>query len=127
MPEKIDDFRFVHVSNVYSQNSDGQLVSQVNWKSESDMAIYGEVWSTLTFIQNYDTPDAESGEVSFAGEGFNPDGTKTIGFQKGTWKKGGDHIWELEMTGKDSRVGDLKTVSRICLETLIWEGSVFRL
>ena len=37
MSEKIDDFRFVHVSNVYSQNSDGQLVSQVNWKSESDM------------------------------------------------------------------------------------------
>ena len=84
MSEKIDDFRFVHVSNVYSQNSDGQLVSQVNWKSESDMAVYGEVWSTLTFIQNYDTPDAESGEVSFAGEGFNSDGTKTIGFQKGT-------------------------------------------
>jgi hypothetical protein len=126
MSEKIDDFRFVHVSNTYSQNADGQLVSQVNMKSETDMAVYGEVWSTLTFLQNYETPDAESGAVSFAGEAFHADGTKTIGFQKGTWKKAGNHIWELEMTGKDSREGDLKTVSRISLETLIWEGSVFR-
>ena len=39
----------------------------------------------------------------------------------------GKHIWKLEMTGNDSRVGNLKTVSRICLKTSIWEGSVFRL
>ena len=39
MSEKIDDFRFVHVSNTYSQNTEGQLVSQVNMKSETDMAV----------------------------------------------------------------------------------------
>ena len=49
------------------------------------MAVYGEVWSTLTFRENYDTPDAKSGEVSFAGEGFSSDGIKTIGLQKWTW------------------------------------------
>ena len=127
MSEKIDDFKMVHVSNVYSRNSEGQLVTQVNLKTESDMAVYGEVWGTITFLQNYETPDAESGEVSFAGEGFSPDGTKTIGFQEGTWKKVGKHAVELEMSGKDSREGNLKTVSKISLETLVWEGSVYRL
>jgi hypothetical protein len=127
MSEKIDDFKMVHVSNVYSRNSEGQLVTQVNLKTESDMAVYGEVWGTITFLQNYETPDAESGEVSFAGEGFSPDGTKTIGFQDGTWKKVGKHAVELEMSGKDSREGNLKTVSKISLETLVWEGSVYRL
>ena len=89
MSEKIDDFKMVHISNVYSRNSEGQLVTHVNVKSEADMAVYGEVWATLTFLQNFETPDAESGEVSFAGEGFHPDGTKTIGFQEGTWMKVG--------------------------------------
>ena len=121
MSEKIDDFKMVHVSNVYSRNSEGQLVTQVNVKSQSDMAVYGEVWATLTFLQNFETPDADTGE------GFHPDGTKTIGFQEGTWKKVGQHAVELEMSGKDSREGDLKTVSKISLETLIWEGSVYRL
>ena len=127
MSEKIDDFKMVHISNVYSRNSDGQLVTQVNVKTEADMAVYGEVWATLTFLQNYETPDAESGEVSFAGEAFNPDGTKTIGFQEGTWKKVGKHAVELEMSGKDSREGALKTISKISLETLVWDGSVYRL
>ncbi len=101
MSEKIDDFKMVHVSNVYSRNSEGQLVTHVNVKSEADMAVYGEVWATLTFLQNFETPDADSGEVSFAGEGFHPDGTKTIGFQEGTWKKVGQHAVELEMSFKD--------------------------
>ena len=127
MSEKIDDFKMVHVSNVYSRNSEGQLVTQVNVKSQADMAVYGEVWATLTFLQNFETPDADSGEVSFAGEGFHPDGSKTIGFQEGTWKKIGQHAVELEMSGKDSREGDLRTMSKISLETLIWEGSVYRL
>ena len=64
MSEKIDDFKMVHISNVYSRNSDGQLVTQVNVKTEADMAVYGEVWATLTFLQNYETPDAESGQPS---------------------------------------------------------------
>ncbi|MDP6316419.1 MAG: hypothetical protein QF840_09235 [Pseudomonadales bacterium] len=126
MSDKIDDFKFVHISNVYSRNSSGQLVSQVNWKTEGEMAVYGEVWGTLTFIQNFDTPDAEGGEVSWAGEAFHPDGSKTIGFQTGTWTKAGNHVWRLEMTGEDSREGGVKTVSEISLETLTWAGSVFR-
>ena len=126
MSEKIDDFRFKHVSNVYSQNDAGQLITQASFKAEADMAVYGEVWSTLTFTENFETPDAESGEVSFAGEAFHADGSKTIGFQKGTWKKAGDHIWELEMSGKDSREGNLTTRSKLSLEELIWEGSVYR-
>ena len=32
MSEKIDDFRFKHVSNVYSQNDAGQLITQASFK-----------------------------------------------------------------------------------------------
>ncbi len=126
MSEKITDFKLVHVSNVYSRNDSGKLVSQVNWKTEDDLDVYGQVWGTLTFTQNFDTPDAEGGHVTWAGEGFHPDGSKTIGFQEGTWEKSGNHIWKLEMTGSDSREGGVKTVSEISLEHLTWEGIVYR-
>ena len=126
MSEKISDFKFVHISNVYSRNEAGQLISQVNWKTETDLDLYGEVWGTLTFTQHFETPDAEGGVVSWAGEGFHPDGSKTIGFQEGTWKKSGSHVWKLEMSGSDSREGAVKTVSEISLENLTWEGAVYR-
>ena len=77
-----------------------------------------------TFVDEY---DASGNEASATGIAFNPDGTKTIGFQEGTWKKVGKHAVELEMSGKDSREGALKTISKISLETLVWEGSVYRL
>ena len=59
MSEKISDFKFVHISNVYSINEAGQLISQVNWKTETDLDLYVEVWGTLTFTQHFETPDAE--------------------------------------------------------------------
>ena len=37
--------------------------------------------------------------------GFSPDGTRTVGFQSGTWEKIGNHKWSLKMTGKDSKSG----------------------
>ena len=95
------------------------MVAAVEAHKKITLALYSLSPSTLTFLQNFETPDAESGEVSFAGEGFHPDGTKTIGFQEGTWKKVGKHAVELEMSGKDSREGELKTISKISLETLV--------
>ena len=90
------------------------------------MDVYGAVYGTLTVIHDYDNPDADSGTCSWAGEGFAPDGTKTIGFQSGTWEKAGNHQWSLKMTGKDSREGDVSTESHIALETLTWSGSVYK-
>ena len=126
MSEKIADFELKHRGTSYSQNDDGNLVATVNWETEGDMDVYGAVYGTLTVIHDYDNPDADSGPCSWAGEGFAPDGTKTIGFQSGTWEKAGNHLWSLKMTGKDSREGDVSTESHIALETLTWAGSVYK-
>ena len=90
------------------------------------MAVYGAVFGTLTVVHNYSDPDADSGECSWAGEGFSPDGTKTIGFQSGTWEKTGNHKWSLKMTGQDSWEGPIYTESHISLETLTWSGTVYK-
>ena len=103
MGEKIADFELKHKGTSYSQNNDGNLVATVNWETEGDMEVYGAVYGTLTVVHSYSDPDANSGECSWAGEGFSTDGTKTIGFQSGTWEKAGNHEWSLKMTGKDSR------------------------
>ena len=126
MSEKIADFELKHRGTSYSQNDDGNLVATVNWETEGDMDVYGAVYGTLTVIHDYDNPDADSGTCSWAGEGFAPDGTKTIGFQSGTWEKAGNHQWSLKMTGKDSREGDVSTESHIALETLTWSGRVYK-
>ena len=126
MSEKIADFELKHRGTSYSQNDDGNLVATVNWETEGDMDVYGAVYGTLTVIHDYDNPDADSGPCSWAGEGFARDGTKTIGFQSGTWEKAGNHQWSLKMTGKDSREGDVSTESHIALETLTWSGSVYK-
>ena len=126
MSEKIADFTLKHAGTSYSQNSDGNLVATINWETDDDMEIYGAVYGTLTVIHNYGDPDADSGEVSWAGEGYSPDETKTIGFQSGTWAKAGINTWSLKMTGKDSREGGVSTESQISLETLTWSGTVYR-
>ena len=126
MSEKIADFELKHRGTSYSQNDDGNLVATVNWETEGDMDVYGAVYGTLTVIHDYNNPDADSGTCSWACEGFAPDGTKTIGFQSGTWEKAGNHQWSLKMTGKDSREGDVSTESHIALETLTWSGSVYK-
>ena len=126
MSEKIADFELKHRGTSYSQNDDGNLVATVNWETEGDMDVYGAVYGTLSVIHDYVNPDADSGTCCWDGEGFAPDGTKTIGFQSGTWEKTGNHQWSLKMTGKDSREGDVSTESHIALETLTWSGSVYK-
>ena len=96
MSEKIADFELKHRGTSYSQNDDGNLVATVNWETEGDMDVYGAVYGTLTVIHDYYNPDADSGPCSWAGEGFAPDGTKTIGFQSRTWEKAGNHKRSLK-------------------------------
>ena len=84
-------FELKHQGTACSQSSDENLVASVNWETEGDMEVYDVVYGTLTVVHNYSDPDANSGECSWAGEGFAPDGTKTIGFQLGTWGKAGNH------------------------------------
>ena len=126
MGDKIADFELKHRGSSFSQDAAGNLVSTSNWETEGEMDIYGAVFGTLSVVHAYENPDADSGTCSWAGEGFSPDGTKTIGFQSGTWEKEGNHKWSLKMAGKDSREGDIYTESHIALETLTWSGTVYR-
>ncbi|MDG2251751.1 MAG: hypothetical protein P8N11_12985 [Gammaproteobacteria bacterium] len=126
MAEKIADFELKHKGSSFSRDGDDNLVEKSNWESEGDMEIYGAVYGSLTVTWNINDPDVDSGEISWAGEGFLPDGSRVIGFQEGTWKKDGKHEWELSMRGRDSKEGNITTESHISLETLTWSGSVFR-
>tara|TARA_B110000259_G_C13790989_1_gene312605 strand:+ start:56 stop:481 length:426 start_codon:yes stop_codon:yes gene_type:complete len=125
MSEKIADFRNAHKGTSYAKNAQGKLVAQSNWESVSEIDLYGAVYGTLTVEADINDPDANSGECSWAGEGFSPDGTRTVGFQSGTWEKIGNHKWALKMAGKDSKSGAVYTESEIELETLIWSGTVY--
>ena len=102
------------------------LLNPFNWETEAEIEVYGAVFGTLKVIQDINDPDADSGECSWSGEAFMPDGTKAIGFQSGTWEKAGNHVWKLSMTGRDSKEGAVRTESTIALETLTWSGTVYR-
>ena len=125
MKEKIADFSNAHKGTSYAKNAQGKLVAQSNWESVSEIDLYGAVYGTLTVEADINDPDANSGACSRAGEGFSPDGTRTVGFQSGTWEKVGNHKWALKMAGKDSKSGAVYTESEIELETLIWSGTVY--
>ena len=126
MTEKIADFQLKHKGSSFSRDGEDNLVEVSNWESEGDIDVYGAVFGSLTVSININDPDADSGEISWAGEGFLPDGSRSIGFQKGTWKKDGKNEWKLSMRGRDSKEGNVSTESHISLEALTWSGSIFR-
>jgi hypothetical protein len=126
MSEKIADFTNVHKGSSYAEGEDGKLIEISNWESDGDVDVYGAVYGSLKVVHDINDPDADSGTCTWAGEAFLPDGTKTIGFLSGTWEKTGNHVWKLNMTGRDSREGPTRVESTITLETLTWSGSVYR-
>ena len=124
MSEKVSDFELKHKASSYSEGEGGKLISISNWETEGDVDVYGAVYGSLKVVHDINNPDAESGTCSWAGEGFLPDGSKTIGFLSGTWEKAGNHVWKLSMTGRDSAVGSTRVESTIALETsdLVWDS-----
>ena len=118
MSEKVSDFELKHKASSYSEGEGGKLISISNWETEGDVDFYGAVYGSLKVVHDINNPYAESGTCSWAGEGFLPDGSKTIGFLSGTWEKAGNHVWKLSMTGRDSAVGSTRVESTIALETL---------
>ena len=126
MSEKVADFELKHKASSYSEGENGKLIGISNWESEGDMAVYGTVYGSLRVVHDINDPDADTGSISWAGEGFLPDGSKTIGFLSGTWEKAGNHVWKLSMTGRDSAVGETRVEGTIDLETLTWSGTVYK-
>ncbi|MBS25432.1 MAG: hypothetical protein CMQ28_07310 [Gammaproteobacteria bacterium] len=126
MGDKIADFELKHRGSSFSEGENGKLIEVSDWETEGDNEVYGAVYGSLTVVHDINDPDAKTGEIRWAGEGFSPDGTKTIGFQSGTWKMSGNHEWELSMKGRDSKEGDVYTESKIALNTLTWTGTVYK-
>ena len=125
MPEKICDFALQHVSNTYDRNGDKLLV-HVNWKTDADIDVYGAVFGTLIVEHDMKNPNAKSGACRWQVETFMADGTRVMGWQEGTWETTDEHTWALKMEGWDSLSGDLRTESEMKLETLRWEGAVYK-
>ena len=126
MSEKVADFELKHKASAYSEAENGKLINISNWETDVDMDVYGAVYGSLRVVHDINDPDADTGKCSWAGEGFLPDGTKTIGFLSGTWEKAGKHVWKLSMTGRDSAAGNTRVESTIALETLTWTGTVYK-
>ena len=126
MSEKVADFELKHKASAYSEAENGKLINISNWETDADMDVYGAVYGSLRVVHDINDPDADTGECSWAGEGFLPDGTKTIGFLSGTWEKAGKHVWKLSMTVRDSAAGNTRVESTIALETLTWTGTVYK-
>ncbi|MDB3993944.1 hypothetical protein N9478_10710 [Gammaproteobacteria bacterium] len=126
MSEKVADFELKHKASAYSEGENGKLINVSNWESEGDMQVYGAVYGSLRVVHDLNNPNADTGEVSWAGEGFLPDGSKSVGFLSGTWEKAGNHIWKLSMTGRDSEAGNTRVESTLALETLTWTGTVYK-
>ncbi|MEE2641472.1 MAG: hypothetical protein VX768_12660 [Planctomycetota bacterium] len=125
MAEKICDFELHHVNNTYDRQGDKLLV-HVNWKTVSEIEVYGAVFGTLIVEHDMKQPNAEKGNCRWQGEAFLPDGSRAMGWQEGTWETTADHVWKLTMEGWDSLSGNLRTESEMKLETLVWKGTCFR-
>ena len=80
MSEKVAEFELKHKASAYSEAENGKLINISNWETDADMDVYGAVYGSLRVVHDINDPDADTGECSWAGEGFLPDGTKTIGF-----------------------------------------------
>ena len=50
MSEKIAEVSMNFINTVYSTDSNGRIVKQINWKSDGDLDVYGEGHGTLTCL-----------------------------------------------------------------------------
>jgi len=124
MTEKITDFSLRHEGSSYSRNAKNQVVSTINFSGE--VSIYGGVFGTLTFVENFYEADLKSGTCSWLGEAMLDDGTRIFGSLNGTWTQlEGKHIYRIAMEGEESTGRKTRSEGEIALETLIYSGSVY--
>jgi hypothetical protein len=125
MSEKIAEISLNFINTVYSTDSQGRIVKQINWKSDGDLAVYGEGHGTLTIIENMNEANATGGPCSWTGEAFLPNGTRGLGTANGSWEKSGEHIWSVNWEGEDSIVGKIRFQGQIELSTNTLSGAVY--
>ena len=123
MGEPLGTWEFEHVSNVYSKDSNGQIILQTNWKGSA--ANYGVVYGTLTLGPNsMDTFKAQiPSRAHWLGQGFLPDGSVAIGDGYGILAtKKGSHVWTTDLVIDISDGSKIRSIGEMDLETLTWKG-----
>ena len=124
MAEKITDFSLKHMGSSYSRNANNQVVSTIDFSGE--VSVYGGVFGSLTFVENFNEADAKSGTCSWLGEAMLEDGTRIFGSLDGTWNQvEGKHIYKITMEGEESTGRKTRSEGEIALGTLIYSGSVY--
>ena len=126
MSEKIGDFALHHVNNTYDRSGDKTLRTHVNWELKEQHEVWGTGFGTLIVEHDMNNPNAKSGECSWQGETFQPDGNRTMSWQEGTWETTDEHTWLVNMKGWDSLHGDLRSEGVISLADLTFSGSVYK-
>ena len=125
MGNEIGKFSLEHVSNVYMQDANGQIVNHTNWKGTSDVA--GTVYGTLIFGPNelMEMNDTlEGGPVKWIVQAFLENGSTLAGIGEGEWsKKPGEHIWSLDYIIQISDGSKIRSVGEIHLESLTYTGA----
>ena len=125
MGNELGKFSLEHVSNVYTQDANGDISNHTNWKGSSDIA--GNVYGTLIFGPN-DLMDMNDnlagGPVKWIVQAFLPNGSTLAGVDNGEWsKKPGEHIWKLDYLIQISDGSKVRSVGEIHLDTLIFAGT----
>ena len=123
MGEVLGTWEFEHVSNIYSKDSNGQIIIQTNWKG--NVENYGVGFGTLTLGPNsMDTVKAQiPSRAHWLGQGFSPDGTVAIGDGYGILAtKKGSHVWTTDLVIDVSDGSKIRSIGEMDLETLTWKG-----
>ena len=92
MSKKIAEISLNFINTVYSTDSQGRIVKQINWESDGDLAVYAEGHGTLTIIENMNEANSTGGPCFWTGDAFLSDGTRGLGTANGSWEKSGEHI-----------------------------------
>ena len=125
MGNEIGKFSLEHVSNVYIQDTNGQISNQTNWKGTSDVA--GIAYGTLIFGPNdlmEMNDNLEGGPVKWIVQAFLPNGSTLAGVGNGEWsKKPGEHVWTVDYIIQISDGSKIRSIGEIHLDTLVFSGT----
>ena len=126
MSEKIADWALHHVNTSYERSGDKGLRAVSNWKTDGDIEHYGAGFGTLTVEHDMNNPNAKSGNCSWQGEAFLPNGDRLMGYFDGTWEASGGNVWKVSMEGWDSLDGNQRLEGEISLAELMFRGTNYR-
>ena len=124
MSEQIGEFSLNHTGTTYAKAPDGNLSSYASFAGSA--TGFGTVFGTLKFSRPLSEASATSGSCEWAGGAYLEDGTTQGGMGEGTFEKqGSDHVWKIDMVVDISDGTKIRSVGKIELATLKYEGKLY--